>query len=316
VAYNPTQKQIIALALRESAGAPRKARRALLEALSVESSFRPLPYGDRDSVGVLQQRPSQGWGPASESAATDIHQFLSRAVPLAGRYATAGQLAQAVQRSAFPARYDQRKAEAVRLLAGGPPAVASRGVPVLPPAGVAGGGRVARGQAAAGNALLGQLAGLVGLPPSLVPTTSAPPVSQRPSQVSRLQVKYTGGATATPRVRNVIALAHQYLGTPYVWGGSKPGGFDCSGFVQWLYGKEGVQLPRTSQEQWRVGTPISKSQLKAGDLVFFEPTPTGPGHVALYQGGGKIVESPHTGATVRVSTLRGRKDYMGARRIQ
>jgi cell wall-associated NlpC family hydrolase len=44
-----------------------------------------------------------------------------------------------------------------------------------------------------------------------------------------------------------------------VWGGEKPGGFDCSGFVQWLYGKEGVQLPRTSQEQWRVGTPISKS---------------------------------------------------------
>lgn len=121
MAYTPEQRNIIDLGLRLSAGYPERVRRALLEAMAVESNFRNLGYGDRDSEGPLQQRPSTGWGPASETAATDIQQFLARASQVnKGFRGTAGQLAQAVQRSAFPERYDQRKAEVLAILAGSP----------------------------------------------------------------------------------------------------------------------------------------------------------------------------------------------------
>lgn len=118
MAYTPEQLRNIQLALHLSKPYAPRIRRALLEAMGVESNFRQLKYGDRDSVGVLQQRPSQGWGPASETAAQDIAQFLSRAVRNnRGFSGTAGQLAQSVQRSAFPGRYDQRRAQVDALLA-------------------------------------------------------------------------------------------------------------------------------------------------------------------------------------------------------
>lgn len=109
MAYSTKQQQI-AGRLKEIArrqGATRKQTKALLEAGDVESGFRNLSYGDRDSVGVLQQRPSQGWGPAGESVEKDAVQFLNKAKQ-ADNSGSAGQLAQAVQRSAFPARYDAR----------------------------------------------------------------------------------------------------------------------------------------------------------------------------------------------------------------
>jgi hypothetical protein len=115
----PEQRNVIARSLRVARrrGASPRVQKALLEAESVESNFRHLPYGDRDSVGVLQQRPSQGWGPASESVEQDVNQFLDRAMRLNGSFkGSAGALAQQVQRSAFPGRYDQRSAEANALL--------------------------------------------------------------------------------------------------------------------------------------------------------------------------------------------------------
>lgn len=315
MAYTPQQRQVIATANRLSAGAPQKARRALLEALLVETGARPLTYGDRDSVGVLQQRPSQGWGPASETPAQDIRQFLQRAVPLAGRFQTAGQLAQAVQRSAFPDRYDQRKAEAVRLLASGTPASASSGTGVLPPAGVPGGGQAGGRRAATGDALLRGLAGIVGLPASSVPS-----VPQAPSSPPRrLKVRYQTGARPTPRVRNVVNLAHEYLGVRYQWGGEDPQtGFDCSGLVQYLYGQQGVTLPRRSQDQWRTGMSISRNQLQPGDAVFFHAGPEGPEHEGLYVGGGKFIHAPHTGDVVKVSSLNSayyKRAFLGGRRF-
>lgn len=107
-------------------GATRKQTKALLEAAAVESNYRHLNYGDRDSKGILQQRPSQGWGPASESVEKDAAQFLSKAkaVKDAG---SAGGLAQAVQRSAFPERYNQRSAEVEKLLANTPTATLAGG---------------------------------------------------------------------------------------------------------------------------------------------------------------------------------------------
>lgn len=128
MAYTRQQQQVIGLARQLSRGYSPKVQRALFEALAVESRFRNLNYGDRDSQGVLQQRPSTGWGPPG-NAAVDIRQFLSRAARAQGGYATAGQLAQAVQQSAFPGRYDQHRAEAISLLGGAAGAGAAGAVP-------------------------------------------------------------------------------------------------------------------------------------------------------------------------------------------
>lgn len=104
---------------------------------------------------------------------------------------------------------------------------------------------------------------------------------------------------------SVVADAQQYLGVPYRWGGTDPTtGLDCSGLVQRVYGDLGVSLPRTSQEQVNVGTPVaSLAQAQPGDLVFFEPTSSGPGHVGIYIGNGQMIDAPHTGTDVQVQAV-------------
>jgi cell wall-associated NlpC family hydrolase len=108
-------------------------------------------------------------------------------------------------------------------------------------------------------------------------------------------------------------VALQYLGTPYVWAGASPGGFDCSGLVMYAYQQVGVSLPHSSYAMWNSGVAVPPSQLAPGDLVFFE----GLGHVGIYIGGGEFVHAPHTGDVVRVASLYGRygSSLVGARRI-
>jgi peptidoglycan DL-endopeptidase CwlO len=108
-----------------------------------------------------------------------------------------------------------------------------------------------------------------------------------------------------------IALGQ--LGTPYVWGGGSPGGFDCSGLVSWAYGQAGLGgLPHFTGALWNVGTHISsESDLAPGDLVFFH----GLGHVGMYIGGGNFVHAPHTGDVVKISNLASYGGYVGAVRI-
>ena len=104
------------------------------------------------------------------------------------------------------------------------------------------------------------------------------------------------------------------LGTPYVWGGGAPGGFDCSGLVAWAYAQVGVSLPHSTYGQYSMGVAVSKDQLQPGDLVFFD----GLGHVGLYIGGGQFVHAPHTGDVVKISSLGEgwySSGYVGARRI-
>ncbi|HTS14440.1 MAG TPA: NlpC/P60 family protein [Candidatus Sulfotelmatobacter sp.] len=105
----------------------------------------------------------------------------------------------------------------------------------------------------------------------------------------------------------VVADARKYLGVPYRWGGTDPStGLDCSGFVQRVYGDLGVSLPRTSQEQSTVGTPVADlASANPGDLLFFEPGAGGPGHVGIYVGGGMMIDAPHTGSSVRVEQVWG-----------
>jgi cell wall-associated NlpC family hydrolase len=111
----------------------------------------------------------------------------------------------------------------------------------------------------------------------------------------------------------VVAIALQYLGVPYVWGGSSPSsGFDCSGFTSYVFAQVGVYLPHHAASQYGMGVPVPYDQLAPGDLVFF----SGLGHVGIYIGGGQFVHAPHTGDVVKISSLGDRSgSYVGARRI-
>ena len=97
----------------------------------------------------------------------------------------------------------------------------------------------------------------------------------------------------------VVGIAMQYLGTPYVYGGESPGGFDCSGLVMYVFGQIGVSLPHNAAAQYGDGMPVSRDQLEPGDLVFFN----GLGHVGIYIGGGQFIHAPHTGDVVKISSL-------------
>ena len=124
-----------------------------------------------------------------------------------------------------------------------------------------------------------------------------------------------GGGSAPPsKYGGVVGIAMQYLGIPYQWGGESPStGFDCSGFTYYVFSRVGVSLPRTVSTQYAVGVGVSRSQLQAGDLVFFN----GLGHVGIYIGGNQFIHSPHTGDVVKISAMTGyySSTYVGARRI-
>jgi peptidoglycan DL-endopeptidase CwlO len=111
----------------------------------------------------------------------------------------------------------------------------------------------------------------------------------------------------------VVGIAMQYLGVPYVYGGASPSGFDCSGFIMYVYAQVGVSLPHNAAAQYAYGTPVDRSQLQPGDLVFFN----GLGHAGIYVGGGSFIHAPHTGDVVKISSLSGWYDgtYVGARRL-
>lgn len=91
--------------------------------------------------------------------------------------------------------------------------------------------------------------------------------------------------------QGIVAEAKRYIGVPYLWGGTTPGGFDCSGFVQYVFQKKGVTLPRTSSQQWSASTRIAKADLRPGDLVFFATGGSGVSHVGIYVGGNQFIHS-------------------------
>ncbi len=139
-------------------------------------------------------------------------------------------------------------------------------------------------------------------PPPPPPVVVAPTRAASTDRVSRSEQRTTTKAAAAPAPAvtgdlsssraNVMAVAARYVGTPYRYGGTTPSGFDCSGFVQYVFAQVGVSLPRTSSAQAGAAVRISRSEAQPGDLVFM------PGHIGIYAGGNLMYDSPTTGKSV------------------
>lgn len=129
------------------------------------------------------------------------------------------------------------------------------------------------------------------------------------SSLSRGSVSISAGSNS-----DVVSYAYNFLGTPYLWGGTSPSGFDCSGFTQYVYAHFGVGLGRTTYEQINDGSPVSRDQLQPGDLVLFGSS-SNPHHIGIYVGNGMYIHAPHTGDVVKVSPLN-RGDFLTGRRVK
>jgi cell wall-associated NlpC family hydrolase len=318
-------------------------------AAKVESGVQNLNHGDRDSLGLFQMRSSI-WNKGEYAGyANDpekqIDWFLDQAVK-ANRGKSLGEWAANIERPAeqFRGRYGQQQKYAEQLLAGlnlpayqGSTDTSQTGVSAtqistaqttMPQTAAA-----FRLSEARNNVMASLMAGgdpRVGLTDALsamanYSTTPTKVEQSVPNTVQQGGVPLPPSAQADPVVvaaggtgegSQAVQLASKYIGTPYVWGGEQPGGFDCSGLLQYTYGKMGIQIPRVSQDQWRQLPPV-QGDLQPGDLVFFK-TKSGnadaPGHVGMYVGNNKYIEAPYTGAKVRYTEMGKRDDYIGARR--
>ncbi|MFZ7945780.1 NlpC/P60 family protein [Neobacillus sp. 19] len=145
--------------------------------------------------------------------------------------------------------------------------------------------------------------------------------TQQQTQLAQQQPSVNNASQSAPSVEvatiantdaasAVIAYAKQFLGVPYVWGGTKPSGFDCSGFTSYVYRSVGINLPRVSRDQQNFGTRISPSQVQPGDLVF-RGSPAH--HVGIYIGDGKYIHAPQTGDVVKISSYDSSKFSSAAR---
>lgn len=119
------------------------------------------------------------------------------------------------------------------------------------------------------------------------------------------------------KIDSVVATSKQYIGVPYLWGGTTPKGFDCSGLTQYVFAKNYITLPRVSGDQYKVGSDVSFENLKAGDLVFFSISGNGVvSHVGIYLGDGLFINaSSSKGVTVYTLGSYWKSVYVGAKRV-
>lgn len=105
----------------------------------------------------------------------------------------------------------------------------------------------------------------------------------------------------SPKVKTLIEESEKYLKVPYLWGGESPEGFDCSGLMQYVFKSQGIEIPRTSEEQQSFAKPVGIAEIKPGDLVFNKTTDST--HVGMYIGYDMYIQAPHTGDIVKISRL-------------
>ena len=267
---------------------PRAAVVAVATALQ-ESGLRNLQYGDRDSLGLFQQRAS--WGPASVRldpvAATILFLRALNVVPN-WQLLPITVASDQVQHSAFPTAVARWQATATPLVAAYWPAGAGGSTP--------------------SSTSAADVSSLVAA------------VSDCPGQGGAGPGRGGGGAAAQPpgftlpslaQQNTVVRFALAQLGQPYLWGGTGQGGWDCSGLTMRAWGAAGVALPRTTFQQVLVGAPVpGVSAMQPGDLIFIagsDGSPADPGHVGLYVGAaggiGYLVDAPETGKTVEITPV-------------
>lgn len=157
--------------------------------------------------------------------------------------------------------------------------------------------------------------------PQQAETTNTPtPVrtqSQANTSVSRGTVSHQASAPASSQSAAVISTAKRYLGVSYVWGGTTPSGFDCSGFTQYVFAQHGISLPRISRDQFNTGTPVSFNNLQPGDLIFFSLDQDRViDHVGIYIGGGQFINaSSSKGVTIYSLGSYWNSHFIGAKRV-
>jgi cell wall-associated NlpC family hydrolase len=248
---------------------PQRAAVIAIATAMQESRLRNLPYGTSDSLGLFQQRPSQGWGTPAQImqpvyATTRFLQALTTVPNWQHLQLTVA--AQDVQHSQHPKAYAQWEPLATALAStfnGTTTSCLTDNSTSAVPA-----------------------TGTTGLPASVHLPPGTP-----------------------PQVATAITYALAQLGKPYIWGGTGPAGYDCSGLIMKAYQAAGISLPRTTFQQVNAGTPVySLSQLEPGDLIFTpgsDGTPANPGHVGMYIGNGLVIQAPKTGKPIILTPLHG-----------
>jgi cell wall-associated NlpC family hydrolase len=153
------------------------------------------------------------------------------------------------------------------------------------------------------------------------PPPKAAPIKSRTTQPSRSSRSTpTTSSTLTPstsKASGIIATAKQYIGVNYVFGGTTPSGFDCSGYTQYVFAKNGINLPRVSRDQFQLGTSVSFSNLQAGDLVFFSFAKNGVvDHVGIYVGNGQFINAASSkGVTIYTLGSYWENVFVGAKHV-
>ncbi|CAL9584346.1 hypothetical protein SUDANB106_05110 [Streptomyces sp. enrichment culture] len=266
---------------------PRRGQIVALATALQESRLRNLDYGDRDSLGLFQQRPSQGWGSAERirDPVYASERFYTALVRVSGwQQMTVTQAAQAVQKSGYPDAYAQWEPLATAL------------------------------QTAIAATFPGTGDG------ASQETGDAPPLSECATEDGSFFGTIPEGAVpdgyevpedADPRARTAIVWAMHQLGTMYQWGGTctaphgpdPMGRCDCSSLMQQAYAQAGVRLTRTTYTQVSEGKAVSPDRLRPGDLIFSRGTVARPEHVGMYLGQGLVIEAPRTGKPVRITPL-------------
>lgn len=157
--------------------------------------------------------------------------------------------------------------------------------------------------------------------PAAMATPSSPHALETPSATGSVASTSTATSASSSGVTgaDIVGTALSYRGTPYVWGGTSPSGFDCSGLTQYVYARWGIAIPRTSEQQATIGTPVaSLASAQPGDLLFFagsDGTASSPGHVGIYVGNGEMIDAPYTGTTVQVQPLSSAGSIVAIRRV-
>lgn len=143
------------------------------------------------------------------------------------------------------------------------------------------------------------------------------PAASKPFQTPKPAVSTTTSSSRQAKAAAIIATGKQYIGVKYLYGGTTPAGFDCSGFVQYTFAKNGISLPRVSRDQYKVGTSVSFSNLQPGDLVFFSLAKNGViDHDGIYVGNGQFINSSSSkGVTIYSLGSYWQSAFVGAKRV-